>query len=286
MSDSSSLPSVAVFGLGIIGSRAAGHLRAAGHPVSTWNRTPKARPDSREDPRTAADEADILALYLKDAPAVRSVFETILPALGPNKTVINHATIDLDTTLWLEDECRRIGCSFLNAPFTGSKNAAADGALVYYAGCDEGALARFHAVLDATSRQILPVGSAVNATVIKLTTNLVSASTVQALAEALRIVRAFGIPAGTFQEAVSTNACGSLLATMKIPSMAAGDFDPHFSLANMLKDARYAIDLAARHDLAPPGITTTADCMQSLADKGLGDLDFSVLFRQFPGHDA
>ena len=36
-------------------------------------------------------------------------------------------------------------------------------------------------------RQKMPVRSAVNATVIKLTTNLISASTVQALSEALRI---------------------------------------------------------------------------------------------------
>ena len=121
---------------------------------------------------------------------------------------------------------------------------------------------------------------------IKLTTNLISASTVQALAEALRINQAYGISADVFEEAVSTNACASVLASMKIPSMASGDFAPHFSLANMLKDARYAIDLASRHELEAPGISTTAERMQALTDKGLGALDFSVLFQQFPPHDS
>ena len=164
--------------------------------------------------------------------------------------------------------------------------AAAAAKLVYYAGCDAVSLAPLRPFLETTSTDILAVGSAVNATVIKLTTNLISASTVQALAEALRINQAYGISADTFLEAVNTNACGSVLANMKIPTMAAGDFDPHFSLANMLKDARYAMDLASRRDLETPGIATTADRMQSLADAGMGDLDFSALFQQFTPHDS
>ena len=286
MSDPSSHPSVAVFGLGIIGSRAADHIRSAGYRVTTWNRTPKERSDFEADVRIAADSADVLAFYLKDVPAVRSVFEIIFPTLGPGKTLVNHATIDLDTTHWLEERCREAGCRFLNAPFTGSKMAAADGKLVYYAGCDDEALAPLRPFLESTSARILAVDSAANATIIKLTTNLISASTVQALSEALRINQAFGISPETFLEAVNTNACGSALANMKIPTMAAGDFAPHFSLANMLKDARYAIDLATRQGLDTPGIATTADRMQALADAGHGDLDFSSLFQQFPSHDS
>jgi 3-hydroxyisobutyrate dehydrogenase-like beta-hydroxyacid dehydrogenase len=286
VSEQSSPPPVAVFGLGIIGSRAAEHIRTAGFPVIAWNRTPKEHPDFEADAATVASRAGVLAFYLKDVPAVRSVFDTVAPALGPGKTLVNHATVDLDTTSWLEERCRDSGCAFLNAPFTGSKMAAAGGKLVYYAGCDDDTLAPLRTLLEATSSRILAVGSAANATVIKLTTNLISASTVQALSEALRINLASGVSPGTFLEAVQANACGSLLATMKIPTMAAGDYDPHFSLANMLKDARYALDLASRHGLDTPGIAATAERMQSLADAGLGDLDFSVLFRQFEPHDS
>jgi 3-hydroxyisobutyrate dehydrogenase-like beta-hydroxyacid dehydrogenase len=68
---------------------------------------------------------------------------------------------------------------------------------------------------------------------------------------------------------------------MKVPSMAAGDFDPHFSLSNMLKDARYMLDLADRAGVQTPGIATTAEQMQKRNDAGEGEQDFSVLFRQF-----
>ena len=66
------LPSVAVFGLGIIGSRAADHIAKAGHPLRTWSRSPRERSDFEANAATAAGEADVIALYLKDVPAVYS----------------------------------------------------------------------------------------------------------------------------------------------------------------------------------------------------------------------
>jgi len=65
------------------------------------------------------------------------------------------------------------------------------------------------------------------------------------------------------------------------PSMAEGDFDPHFSLDNMLKDSKFAIELAEQKKLNVPGIKTASQQMQSLSDQGEGDKDFSVLFKQF-----
>lgn len=211
---------------------------------------------------------------------MREIFEKVRPHLA-GKTLINHATIDLPTTEFLATECANLGCSFLNAPFTGSKVAAGKGELVYYAGGDPKLIARLRPLLETTSCEIMEVDSPEAATVLKLTTNLISASTVQALAEGLKLNLAHGISAETFQKAIAPNACASVLASMKVPSMAAGDFDAHFSLSNMLKDARYALDLAERSGLATPGIATTATRMQDLDDAGFGDNDFSVLFRQF-----
>lgn len=281
MSDSPSLPAVAVFGLGIIGAQAADHIARAGYPLRTWSRNPRERDDFEPDPAAAAASADIVALYLKDAPAVRDLFEKIRPALKTGATLINHATVDLATTHFLAEECAQIGAGFLNAPFTGSKVAAGKGALVYYVGGEKEVLERTRPFLETTSTNIIDVESPAAATILKLTTNLITASTVQALAEGLKLNLANGIPAETYLKAIEPNACASVLATMKVPTMAAGDFDPHFSLSNMLKDARYMLDLAARAEVQTPGIATTAEQMQKLDDAGHGESDFSILFRQF-----
>lgn len=272
---------VAVLGLGIIGSRAANCLNTAGYQVRTWNRTPKERDDFVSTPQKAAEGADFVALYLKDGNAVRNVFEQIKDTLHAQPVILNHSTIDLKTTQWLESECQNIGCQFLDAPFTGSKVAAGDGALVYYVGGNSDVLEASQTVLEATSKEIKHLGPVGSATVVKLATNLISASTVQALSEALAIAQNHGIDPSLFTESVASNACGSMLAQMKLPSMAAGDYDTHFSLENMLKDSRFALELAKEAGISTPGIQVTSDAMADRCAQGDAQLDFSALFKAY-----
>lgn len=272
---------IAVLGLGIIGSRSADQLSQAGHSVKTWNRTPKNRDDSTESPGDAVRNADFIALYLKDGIAVREVFENIRHVLSAEQTILNHSTIDLDTTRWLDDQCRQMGCAFLDAPFTGSKVAAANGALVYYVGGNCETLENAQPVLKATSKEIKHLGPVGSATIIKLATNLISASTVQALSEALAITSAQGIDPGVLTDAVASNACGSVLASMKLPTMAREDFDTHFSLENMLKDSRFALQLAQESGLNTPGIQATSEAMANGCKKGDDQLDFSALYKAY-----
>lgn len=272
---------IAVIGLGIIGSRCADNLSRAGFHIRTWNRTPKNRPDSVDTASDAVKEADCIALYLKDGIAVREVFHTFKNTLTPNQTVVNHSTIDLDTTHWLAQKCQEIGCAFLDAPFTGSKVAAGQGALVYYVGGDSETLECIRPVLEATSKEIKHLGPIGSATVVKIATNLISATTVQALSEALAITTAYDIPADVLIESVTSNACGSPLAAMKLPTMASGDFETHFSLENMLKDSGFALQLAQDKDLNVPGIQATAHAMEEGCKKGDAQLDFSALFKAY-----
>ena len=272
---------IAVLGLGIIGSRCADCLGQENHTVRTWNRTAKNRDDSAPSAEAAVKGADFIALYLKDGIAVREVFSTIKETLKPEQTLLNHSTIDLDTTRWLADQCQLIGCEFLDAPFTGSKVAAGNGELVYYIGGEASTLEKARTVLEATSKEIKPLGPVGSATIIKLATNLISASTVQALAEALAITTAHGISAEVLSDAIASNACASPLAAMKLPTMSSGNFDTHFSLENMLKDSRFAIQLAEESGLRTPGINATSEAMAAQCKKGDAQLDFSSLFKAY-----
>ena len=59
--------------------------------------------------------------------------------------------------------------------------------------------------------------------------------------------------------------------------VAAGDFDTHFSLGNMLKDSRYVLDLAAKAGIDTPAIRTVAERMEELCEAGYASLDYSAL---------
>lgn len=271
-----SFETIAVLGLGIIGSRAASQLQKR-RRVQTWNRTPKGTSGECATVQEAAEAADLILLYLKDALAVREVARQVFDLPQRERILVNHSTVDLATTRWLTDECKARGIGFLDCPFTGSRDAAAGGNLVYYAGGPTELLDRVEPLLLQTAKSVLRCGDAGSATVLKLVTNLISACTVQALAESLATATRHGISPEQLINAVSQNACGSPLAAMKLPSMAKGDFDTHFSLSNMLKDSRYALDLATEAGLDTPAIRTVAGRMQELCDIGLADSDYSAL---------
>lgn len=264
---------VAVLGLGIIGSRAAAKLRESAHEVTTWNRTPK--PGVAAEIADAVRDAEVVSLYLKDAPAVRDVAARVFEHAEGAPALLNHSTVDLDTTRWLAGACAERGWTFLDAPFTGSRDAAGGGSLVYYVGGRGDDIDAFREFLLLTGREVVPCGETGAATIIKLTTNLISACTVQALSEALATGRRHGVDPDVLIDAVNSNACGSPLAAMKLPNMAAGDFDTHFSLENMLKDSRYALALA--EGLDTPAIRAVSERMAELCERGLGDLDYSAL---------
>lgn len=249
--------------------------------VRTWNRTPKNRTDGMDTAADAVTGSEIIFFYLNNGVTCREIFESIKPALQESKVIINCSTVDLETTLWLAQECKKAGCHFLDCPFTGSKVAAGRGELVYYVGGDETVLDHYRTILEITAKEIIPMGKVGDATVVKIATNLISASTVQALSESLAIATAHGIPSDKLISAVSGNACGSVLSSMKLPTMANGDYETHFSLENMLKDANFGLSLAENAGLKTPGIQTTATVMQELCDKGSGTLDFSALLQQF-----
>lgn len=272
---------VAVLGLGIVGSRACQRLVDAGWNVSCWNRTPKGLPCEAESPAEAIKGAEVVSLYLKDAPAIREVMSRVVTKLEPGQILLNHSTIDLETTRWLEETCLSRGCRFLDAPFTGSKVAAQNGQLVYYIGGDETLASELEAFLTITSKARLYCGPVGAATVIKLTTNLISACYVQAMSEALAITTSHGVPAERLIEAVSQNASGSVLASMKFPTMVSGDYETHFSLDNMAKDCRYMLDLAASSDLETPAISAVSKRLEQLRANGLGELDYSALAKPY-----
>ncbi len=272
---------VAVLGLGIIGTRACARLVEAGWRVRCWNRTPKQLEGEVKTPEDAVKDASVISIYLKDAPAVRDVVGRIVDSLVAGQILLNHATLDLETTLWLAKTCEARGCRFLDVPFTGSKDASAAGQLFYYTGGDKELAAEMASYLSVTSKGSLYCGDVGSATVVKLATNLVSACTVQALAEALANVTRHGVEPESFVAAVANNASASGLSGMKLPSMVTGDFETHFSLSNMAKDSRYMLNLAESAGLETPAIAAVSNRMGQLEVAGLGALDYSAVAKPY-----
>lgn len=268
---------VGVLGLGIIGSRVVENLRTAGHEVFVWSRSARAVPNFLASPREVAEATGIIQIFVRDGTALLEAVEDMKPALQAGHLVMNHATVSKKAALQAAALVEETGAAFLDAPFTGSKMAAQNGKLTYYIGGSDLMLERARPVLEASAANILPLGGIGDAMVLKIVTNLVSAVIVEAVAEAAAITRANDISLERLHEALQANANYSTLIGMKLPAIMNGDFEPHFSLRNMLKDADFARELAADAKLAAPAIDCTAEAMRRGVEAGQGDLDFSII---------
>jgi len=268
---------VGILGLGIIGSRVAENLRKAGHEVFVWSRSARPVPNFLASPREVAEAAGIIQIFVRDSAALIEAIEDMKPALKAGHLILNHATVSKAATLQAAKLVEATGAAFLDAPFTGSKMAAQNGKLCYYIGGSDLLLERARPVLAASAAKILPLGGIGDAMVLKIVTNLVSAVIVEAVAEAADITKANGISLERLLEALESNANFSTLIGMKLPAIIKSDFEPHFALRNMLKDADFARELAAEAKLSTPALECTAAAMRGGVEAGKGDLDFSVI---------
>ncbi len=276
--------SVGVIGLGIIGTRVAAGLRHAGFNTGVWNRTPRPAPNFLGSPVEVAQECDVIQLFVSDAKAVMEIIESLAPALKPEHLIVCNATIGLEGTLAAAERVRQIGARFLDCPFTGSKGAAEKRELVYYIGGEEQDFLRAKPILEATSKAIVHIGSVGQAAVVKVVTNLISAVTVQTLAEALAIVKRSGIRPEALAEAIECNAMRSGVTDLKLPAMLSGDYAPHFALKHMFKDVQLGIEIANKLELDVPATSTVGGVMYGAVMKGHGDLDYAAVSKLYENH--
>lgn len=278
-------PSAGVIGLGIIGSRVVAVLRQKGYQVWLHNRSPRPEPNFLSSPAEVAESVKHIQIFVSDGEALISVVKQLAPALMPDHVVMNHATVSPHQTREAAEIVTARHAKFLDAPFTGSRDAAANGELVYYIGGDPAVLSSVRPLLEATSKSILEIGEVGQASVVKIATNLISATAVEALAEAHALLDKSGIDLRKLSLALQANASNSALAEAKIPVMLTGDFEPRFSLKHMFKDIQLALGLAAEKDIDLPAASAFAGAAMAGIQQGWGDSDFSVIsrFYGFPG---
>jgi len=236
---------ISVLGLGIIGSAWAKNLISDGHAVRCWNRTPKTFPNFYTSIQDAIEGSEVIFIIVSDPPAVQSILEMIQAKLGPGVLVIQSSTISAKWTRLFAEQVQRTGALFLEAPFTGSKLAAEQRQTVYYLGGSPDVVKKARPVLEPLSSAILYIGPLGSASSLKLAMNINIAGVAQTLCESLTMCRAAGIPDEVYFNALARNASHSGVSDLKNPKLSQRDYSPQFSLKNMSKDLRLALETAA-----------------------------------------
>jgi 3-hydroxyisobutyrate dehydrogenase-like beta-hydroxyacid dehydrogenase len=278
------MKTIGVIGLGIIGSVWAKHYEAAGVLGGVWNRT--AQPDFpkwKREAREVASAVDVIQIVVADPPAVQSVIDAILPALGPGKIVVQSSTIDAESSEGFLKQVTARGARYLEAPFSGSKPAAEAKKMVYFFGGDAEVIAEMEPLLALVSETRFHVGTHRQATAIKLALNLNIAVQMQGLSEALTFARNAGVSDELFFTVIKKNVSNSGLVALKEAKLRAQDFSPQFSVKHMLKDMRLASRTLGCEEM--PMLDTIRGCLHATAQAGYADEDFSALIRLLTPQD-
>ena len=225
---------VAYLGLGIMGGGMAANLVKAGHEVTVWNRTPKAPPDgakAADSPRAAAAGADVVWLCVSDTEAVRQILfgdQGVEGSLRPGMTVADSSTISPAASREFAARVRQKGASFVDAPMTGSKVAAASGQLIFMVGGEEKIIEQLQPLFKVMGKQVSRMGGNGMGLSAKLAMNLMIALTYEGFAEGLMLAKKLGVDPELLVPLIQSSMVRSGVVDYKAPFVLTRDFTPNF----------------------------------------------------------
>ena len=256
----------AFLGLGVMGFPMAGHLVAAGHQVTVWNRTPAKTLDwaskhggaAANTPAKAIEGADYVFLCLGDDPDVEAVFEAMDICIEAGMVIVDHTTASAGLARRLYARCADKGATFIDAPISGGQAGAENGALTIMCGGDADAFAKAEPIMAAYGKRMTLIGDSGAGQLAKSVNQICIAGIVQGLAEGLHFADAAGLDVAKVIEAISGGAAQSWQMENRWKTMSEGHYEHGFAVDWMRKDLRIALDTARENGASLP-LTATVD---------------------------
>jgi 3-hydroxyisobutyrate dehydrogenase len=257
---------VAFIGLGVMGFPMAAHLKAAGHEVAVFNRSPdKARrwaeTHGGRAGNTIADAVagcELVALCVGNDQDVRQVCGEALPAMAEGGIIVDHTTASAHLAREMAETARGLGRWFVDAPVSGGQAGAEAGQLTIMVGGDEPAVERATPVMAAYAKAIKRIGGPGAGQLAKMVNQICIAGTLQGLAEAIHFAKCSGVDAQAVFEAVSKGAAQSWQMDNRWATMTQGKYDFGFAVDWMRKDLGLVLD-EARSNGAHLALTALVD---------------------------
>ena len=281
---------IGFIGLGIMGKPMARNLLAAGFELTVHSRSPGPVDELVADgakraasPREVAAASTVTITMLPDTPDVEDVLagsDGVVEGAAPGTLVIDMSSIDPDASRSIAGTLAERGVGVLDAPVSGGERGAIDGTLSIMVGGDEAAFARATPIFEALGANIVHVGPSGAGQVAKACNQLVVASTIEAVAEALLLAERSGVDPAKVREALLGGFAGSKILEVHGQRMLDRAFDPGFRIRLHRKDARIVEDAAAATASPIPAFAVVAGQLQRALDAGDGDRDHSGLFSE------
>jgi 3-hydroxyisobutyrate dehydrogenase-like beta-hydroxyacid dehydrogenase len=276
---------VGFLGTGIMGGHMARRIAQAGHDVAAWNRT-AAKAEALSacgvaqagDAVAAAQRADAVVCMLSSGPVCDETLigGGVLGAMRPGSLLIVMSSIPVATARRHAKAAAERGVDYLDAPVSGGETGARDGTLAIMAGGTQDTFERARPLLEVMGRPT-HVGPAGTGQLSKLVNQMIVASTIVTVAEAVLLAERGGADPAKVREALLGGFADSTILRQHALRMIERDFRPGGPAKYQVKDTTTAVEFGRTVGLELPVLQVVDKLFGDMVAHGDGDLDHSAI---------
>jgi 3-hydroxyisobutyrate dehydrogenase len=267
-------------GTGVMGQSMCRHLMGKGYAATVYNRSPaKAQPlvdagAARADsPRAVAERSDVVFAIVGFPKDVREVFlgaDGALAGARPGMILVDMTTSEPSLAVEIEKAAKAKGVGAVDAPVSGGDVGAKNATLSIMVGGDKDAVAAVQPLLECMGKTIVHQGGAGAGQHTKMVNQILIASGMIGVCEALLYGYKAGLDLETVLKSVGGGAAGSWSLSNLGPRILARNFEPGFFVEHFIKDMGIALAEAERMNLCLPGLALAKQLYEAVRAQGYG----------------
>ena len=282
---------IAFLGLGVMGYPMAGHLQAAGHQVTVYNRTSGKAADwvkqhggeMATTPAKAAQDAQFVMACVGNDDDLRSVClgeDGAFAGMSAGSIFVDHTTVSAAVTRELHAAADAQQISFVDAPISGGQAGAENAALSVMCGGEQGAYDRAQPIIDVYAKICRRLGESGAGQLTKMCNQIAIAGLVQGLSEALHFADKAGLDGRDVVEVISQGAAGSWQMANRYETMLDDHFEHGFAVDWMRKDLGICLQTANENGASLPVTALVDQFYKDVQKLGGGRWDTSSLYKR------
>jgi 3-hydroxyisobutyrate dehydrogenase len=279
---------VAFIGLGVMGFPMAGHLAAAGHEVTVYNRNQGKAEEwtklhggqAAPTPAEAAAQQEYVFSCVGDDPDVIEVTlgkSGAFQSMSSGTVFVDHTTASADLARQLASEASKKGFHFLDGPVSGGQAGAENGVLTVMCGGEQEAFNRSKPLMESYGRAVTLIGQSGAGQLAKMVNQICIAGLVQGLSEGVNFGMKAGLDMDVVLGVISKGAAQSWQMENRGSTMVQGEFDFGFAVDWMRKDLRIVLQEGERNGARLPTTALIDQFYKNVQQDGGGRWDTSSL---------
>ena len=269
----------------------AGHLVAAGHSVTVYNRT-TAKAEAwvaqhggalGKTPADAAEGTEMVMACVGNDDDLRSVClgpDGAFASMSKGSIFVDHTTVSAAVTHELYESAKAKGISFVDAPVSGGQAGAENGQLSIMCGGDQEDYDWAEPVMNVYSKLCRRIGDSGSGQMTKMCNQIAIAGLVQGLAEAMHFASKAGLDGAAVIEVISQGAAGSWQMSNRYETMLDDHFEHGFAVDWMRKDLGICLATADENGASLPVTALVDQFYKDVQKLGGGRWDTSSLFKR------